>query len=360
MGSILMQRDKVIAYASRQLKTHQKNYTTHDLELGAIIFALKLWRHYLYGVKFTVFNDHKSKANVVADALSRKEHRIPKRVRALRLEPKVDLTSQIREAQKLALVKGNIKEEKENGTIDQLVKGDDEILRLGKRIWVPEIRFMRKLINPSMKKEIAICSQMPNLLKSQSGTPKTARTLAATRNPYLEMGYDNHGLYNEVTKDYSRYHTSIQMAPFEALYGRKCRTTVCWSEVGDKQMSRPELVQKTTDQIQLIRDRLKADQDRQKSYADIRRRPLEFQEGDKVLLKVSPWKGVVHFGKKGKLSPRFVGPFKILEKIGPVTYKLELPEEMKGIHNIFHVSKLRKCLADETLAMPLKDMQVND
>ncbi|XP_076925677.1 uncharacterized protein LOC143588602 [Bidens hawaiensis] len=146
MCSILMQRDKVIAYASRQLKTREKNYTTHDLELGAIIFALKLWRHYLYGVKFTVFTDHKSKANVVADALSRKEHKIPKRVRALRLELKIDLTSQIRDAQKLALEQGSIKEEKENGTIDQLVKGDDEILRLGKRILVPATGNLRDKI----------------------------------------------------------------------------------------------------------------------------------------------------------------------------------------------------------------------
>ncbi|XP_076954475.1 uncharacterized protein LOC143628917 [Bidens hawaiensis] len=89
-------------------------------------------------------------------------------------------------------------------------------------------------------------------------------------------------------------------------------------------------------------------------------KPLEFKEGDKVLLKVSPWKGVVHFGNKGKLSPRFVGSFKIIERIGPVAYYLELPDEMQGIHDMFHVSNLRKCLADETLAMPLKDVQVNE
>jgi hypothetical protein len=104
---------------------------------------------------------------------------------------------------------------------------------------------------------------------------------------------------------------------------------------------------------------LKTTRDRQKSYADGRRKPLEFQVNDKVLLKVLPWKGVIRFGKKGKLSPRFVGPFKIIKRIGPVAYQLELPEEMNGVHNVFHVSNLRKCLADETLIMPLQDVEVN-
>ncbi|XP_076929936.1 uncharacterized protein LOC143594534 [Bidens hawaiensis] len=136
------------------------------------------------------------------------------------------------------------------------------------------------------------------------------------------------------------YHTSIQIAPYEALYGRKCRTPVCWSEIGDNQLSGPEIVQRTTDQIIQIRERLKAARDRQKSNADIRRKPLEFKERDKVLLKVSPWKGVVQFGNKGKLSPRFVRPFKITKRIGPVAYCLELPDEMQGIHDLFHVSNL--------------------
>ncbi|XP_076920044.1 uncharacterized protein LOC143581056 [Bidens hawaiensis] len=131
-------------------------------------------------------------------------------------------------------------------------------------------------------------------------------------------------------------------------------------KTGDNQLSGPEIVQRTTDQVIQIRERLKAARDRKKSYADVRRKLLEFQIGDKVLLKVSPWKGVVQFGKKGKLSPRFVGPLKILERIGPAAYRLELPEEMKGIHDVFHVLNLRKCPADETLAMPLKDVEINE
>ncbi|GJR12983.1 putative reverse transcriptase domain-containing protein [Tanacetum coccineum] len=108
-----------------------------------------------------------------------------------------------------------------------------------------------------------------------------------------------------------------------------------------------------------IKDRLKAARDRQKSYADKRRKPLEFSVGDYVLLKVSPWKGVVRFGKKGKLAPRFVGPFKIIEKVGPVAYRLDLPEELNGVHDMFHVSNFKKCLADPTLQVPLDEIRVD-
>ena len=125
-------------------------------------------------------------------------------------------------------------------------------------------------------------------------------------------------------------------------------------------MSGPEIVQETTDKIIQIRERLKAARDRQKSYADKRRKPLDFNINDKVLLKVSPWKGVVRFGKKGKLTPRFVGPFKILKRVGPVAYQLELPDEMRGVHDVFHVSNLRKCLADESLTIPLQDVEVDE
>ncbi|KAK1432011.1 hypothetical protein QVD17_08875 [Tagetes erecta] len=156
------------------------------------------------------------------------------------------------------------------------------------------------------------------------------------------------------------YHASIDAAPFEALYGRKCRTPVCWSEIGENQLSGPEIVQETTDKILQIRERLRLARERQKKYADRRRKPLKFAVGDKVLLKVSPWKGVVRFGKKGKLSPRFVGPFTIIKRVGAIAYQLKLPEEMNGVHDVFHVSNLRKCLADETLVMPLKDVEVNE
>jgi hypothetical protein len=150
------------------------------------------------------------------------------------------------------------------------------------------------------------------------------------------------------------------MAPFEALYGRKCRTPLCWTEIGDDQLMNTEIIIDTTDKIQLIQQRLKAAHDRQKSYADKRRRPLEFQVGDYVMLKVSPWKGVIRFIKRGKLSPRYIGPYKILERVGKVAYKLELPPELANIHSTFHVSYLRKCLADPAQLVPLEDIQVDE
>ncbi|GJV23417.1 putative reverse transcriptase domain-containing protein [Tanacetum coccineum] len=140
----------------------------------------------------------------------------------------------------------------------------------------------------------------------------------------------------------------------------KCRLPVCWTEVGEAQILGPELIQETTEKIIQIKQRMQAARDRQKSYADLKRKPMEFQVGDKVMLKVSPWKGVVHFGKRGKLNPRYVGPFKVLGKVGEVTCKLKLPEELSKVHNTFHVSNLKKCYAEEPLAVPLDGLHFDD
>ncbi|GJS39319.1 reverse transcriptase domain-containing protein [Tanacetum coccineum] len=156
------------------------------------------------------------------------------------------------------------------------------------------------------------------------------------------------------------YHASIKAAPFEALYGRKCHSLVCWAKVGEVQLTGPEIVQETTEKVSQIKQRIQAARDRQKSYADLKRKPMEFQVGDRVMLKVSPWKGVVRFGKRGKLNPRYVGPFKVLEKVGSVAYKLELPQELSRVHNTFHVSNLKKCYSDEPLAVPLEGLHVDD
>ncbi|GJU65970.1 putative reverse transcriptase domain-containing protein, partial [Tanacetum coccineum] len=166
--------------------------------------------------------------------------------------------------------------------------------------------------------------------------------------PLVEFSYNN------------SYHTSIKAAPFEALYGRKCRSPICWAEVGDSQLTGPEIIHETTERIVQIKSHIQAARDRQKSYADVRRKPLEFQVGDKVMLKVSPWKGVIRFGKRGKLNPRYIGPFKIIAKVGTVAYRLELPEKLSRVHSTFHVSKLKKCMADEPLAIPLDEIQVDD
>ncbi|GKA92689.1 putative reverse transcriptase domain-containing protein [Tanacetum coccineum] len=172
-------------------------------------------------------------------------------------------------------------------------------------------------------------------------------------------GWVKHLLLAEFSYNNS-YHASIKVAPFKALYGRKCRSPVCWAEVGQVQLTGPEIVQETTEKVIQIKQRMQAAHDRQKSYTDLKRKPMEFQVGDRVILKVSPCKGVVHFGKRGKLNPRYVGPFKVLEKVRSVAYKLELPQELSRVHNTFHVSNLKKCYSDEPLAVPLKGLHVED
>nr|GFC43822.1 putative reverse transcriptase domain-containing protein [Tanacetum cinerariifolium] len=211
------------------------------------------------------------------------------------------------------------------------------------------------------------------------------------------------------------YHATIKATPFEALYGRK--SPICWTKVREAQIFGPELIQEMTEKIVQIKQRMQAARDRQKSYTDLKCKPMEFQVGDKVMLKVSPWKGVIRFGKRGKLNPRYVGPFKqrmqaardrqksyadlkhkpmeyqvgnkvmlkvspwkgvvrfgkrgklnpryvgplkVLERVGDVAYKLDLPKELNRVHNTFHVSNLNKCHADEPLAVPLDGLHFDD
>ncbi|GJU03646.1 putative reverse transcriptase domain-containing protein [Tanacetum coccineum] len=548
LGAVLMQREKVIAYASRQLKVHEKNYTTHDLELGSVVFALKIWRHYLYGTRCTVFTDHKSlqhildqkelnmrqrrwlellsdydcdiryhpgKANVVADALSRKERIEPLRVRALVMTIGLDLPKRILEAQIEAQKPENLVNEDVGGIIrrdipkERLEPRADGTLCLHSRSWIPCYGDLRSVIMheshkskysihpgsekmyqdvkklywwPNMKADIATyvskcltCArvkaehQRPSGLLVQPEIPewkwdnitmdfitklprssqgfdtiwvivdrltKSAHFLPIRENDpldklarlYLNRIVARHGIpasiicdrdgrftsnfwrsfqkalgtdismstaYHPETDGQSErtiqtledmlracvidfgkgwvkhlplaefsynnsYHASIKAAPYEALYGRKCRSPVCWAEVGEAQLTGPELIQETTEKIVLIKQRMQAAQDRQKSYADRKRKPMEFEVGDRVMLKVSPWKGVVRFGKRGKLNPRYVGPFKVLAKVGKVAYRLELPQELSRVHHTFHVSNLKKCYADEPLVMPLEGIHVDD
>ena len=142
------------------------------------------------------------------------------------------------------------------------------------------------------------------------------------------------------------YQASIEMAPFEALYGRKCRTPVCWDVVDERRLVGPELLQITSEKVKVVRDNLKIARNRQRSYADNHCRDLQFEISDRVFLKISPWKSVLRFGRRGKLSPRYIGPYEILSKVGPVAYKLKLPPELSRIHDTFHVSMLRKYIPD--------------
>ncbi|GJT89589.1 putative reverse transcriptase domain-containing protein [Tanacetum coccineum] len=477
-----------------------------------------MWRHYLYGTKCVVFTDHKSlqhildqkelnmrqrrwlellsdydceiryhpgKANVVADALSRKERSKPLRVRALVMTIGLNLPKQILSAQSEARKEENFINEDLHGMINKLEPRADGTLCLNNRSWIPCFGDLRALIMheshkskysihpgsdkmyqdlkklywwPNMKAEIATyvskcltCAKVKIEYQKPSGLlvqpeipqwkwenitmdfvtklPKTTTgqdtiwvivdrltksahflpmreddTLEKLMRQYLKKVVSRHGVpvsiisdrdgkftshflkslnkalgtrldmsttYHPETDSQSErtiqtledmlracvldfgkgwdrylllvefsynnsYHTSIKAAPFEALYGRKCRSPICWAEVGDTA------------------------RDCQKSYADVRRKPLEFQVGDKVMLKVSPWKGVIRFGKRGKLNPSYIGPFNILARVGTVAYRLELPEQISRVHSTFHVSNLKKCMADENLVIPLDEIQVND
>ncbi|KAJ9560610.1 LOW QUALITY PROTEIN: hypothetical protein OSB04_005770, partial [Centaurea solstitialis] len=524
---------RVIAYASRQLKTHEVNYPTHDLELAAVVLALKLWRHYLYGVHCTIFTDHKSlryfmdqqnlnmrqrrwlevvkdydceilyypgKANVVADALSRKGSILLLRVPYMRLTVSTSLIELIRQSQVEVIKADNQKRERIKGQVDQLAADNRGLLTRYGRVWVPvscearqtlldeahkskfsihpgATKMYRDLRTdywwPDMKRDAAkyvekcltclrvkakclTCLSIPEwkwehvTMDLVTGLPKTVRkhdaiwvvvdrltksghfiaireasssevladiyvreivarhgvpvTMISDRDVrftsrfwsrfHEELGtklqfstafhpqtdgqsertirtledmlracvlvfggsWESHLPFVEFSYNNS-FHASIGMPPYEMLYGRRCRTPICWGEVGQRELGSTEIVQRTTESIQLIRERLKAAQSRQKSYADKRRSDLEFCVGDKVLLKVSPWKGVIRFRKRGKLGPRFIGPFVIVARVGKVAYRLELPPELSQIHDTFH---LRKCLADESPFVPLEDIEVDE
>ncbi|GJS47156.1 reverse transcriptase domain-containing protein [Tanacetum coccineum] len=389
LGCVLMQRGKVIAYASRQLKIREKNYTTHDLELGAVVFALKIRNIICMRRWIELFSDyeceiryHPGKANVGADALSRKERVKPRCVRVMAMTNQFGVREMIQVAQSKAVKLENVLAESLHGLHQQM----ESTLCIRERIRCAMI-FETCIGGRGIKKDIAVyvskcltCSKVKaehqrpfrmrsgydaiwlivdrlttsayflairedyNMEKLASAkffrdaldmstayhpqtdgqSERTIQTLEdMLRACVIDFGgsWDTHLPLAEFSYNNS-YHSSIRCAPFKALYERKCRSPVLWAEIGEK--------------------KLKAARDRQKSYADNRRKPLEFEVGDRVMLKVSPWKGVVHFGKKGKLAPRYVRPFEILERISPVAYRLRLPEELSGVHDTFHVSNLKK------------------
>jgi hypothetical protein len=164
--------------------------------------------------------------------------------------------------------------------------------------------------------------------------------------PLAEFSYNN------------SYQSSPKMAPFEALYGRRCRTPLNWSQTGEREIFRPDLVLEAEEKVRVIKKNLEAAQARQKSYHDKRRKPLQFEVGYHVYLKVSPTKGEQRFGIKGKLAPRYIGPYEIKANCGPIAYQLELPPHMSAVHNVFHVSQLRKCVRLPTEVLPEPEIEI--
>ncbi|GJS19163.1 putative reverse transcriptase domain-containing protein [Tanacetum coccineum] len=284
LGVVLMQNKKLIAYESLQLKIHEKNYTTLDLDLGAVVFALEIWRHYLYETKCIVFTDHKRKANLVADALSRKEQNKPLRVQALVMTIRLDLPKLILEAQNEAIKPENLGVEDVGGmVIENLRESDnprkeklgpraDGTLRLNNKIWLPCFRDLRTLIMHEPLTKSAYFLPM----RENDSMDKLARLYmkeVVTRHGILVLiicdhdgrftsnfwrafqkaldfgnGWERHLSLIEFSYNNS-YHTSIKAALFEELYGRKCRSPICWAKVGDAQLTGPELIYETTEKI---------------------------------------------------------------------------------------------------------------
>nr|GEV77987.1 RNA-directed DNA polymerase, eukaryota, reverse transcriptase zinc-binding domain protein [Tanacetum cinerariifolium] len=336
---------------------------------------------------------HLGKANVVVDALSRKERIKPLRVRALVTTFGLELPKQILNSHTEARKPENTKNEDIGGMLienskdleklrtEKLEPHADGTLCLNGRSWLPCYGDLRTVIMheshkskysihlgsdkmyqdmnklywwPNMKADIA--TYVSKCLTCAKIKDEHQRPPSLLVQPENLNGNRIISLWISSQSFLSRH----KAAPFEALYGRKCRSPICWAEVGEVQLLDLEIVQETTERTIQIKQRIQAARDRKKSYIDLKRKPMEFQVGDRVMLKVSPWKGVVHFVKRGKLNPRYVGPFKVLEKVGSVAYKLELPQELSRVHNTFHVSSLKKCYADEPLAVPLDGLQFDD
>ncbi|GJU72374.1 putative reverse transcriptase domain-containing protein [Tanacetum coccineum] len=250
---------------------------------------------------------------------------------------------------------------------EKLEPRTDGTLCLNGRSWLPCYGDLRTVIMHESRPNIRdsqVCWYNPRYL---NGSGTILQWYFVTKLPKSSQGFASNFL-EDTSESFSRVfytitvdHASIRLAPLRhSMVENRPFACYVWAEVGEVQLTGPEIVQETIEKIIQVKQKMQAARDRQKSYTDLKRKPMEFEFGDKVMLKVSPWKGVVRFSKRGKLNPRFVGPFKVIKRVGDVAYKLELAEKLSRFHNTFHVSNLKKCHADEPLAIPLDGLHFDD
>ncbi|GKD37033.1 putative reverse transcriptase domain-containing protein [Tanacetum coccineum] len=326
------------------------------------MFALNMWRHYLYGMKCVVFINYKSlqhildqkelnmrqrrwlkllsdydckiryhlgKANVMSHALSRKERIKPLRVQALVMTIGLNLPMQILNAQVEERKGENFKTEDLCGMVKKLKPCSDRTLCLKTRDSSVEMRkYYYGLRNQATKDGKQLNGEIDETILKGSSLDAWSASL-----DHLQPRWQIHITLLAITSESPRH--------LPLLTG-------------------PEIVHETIEKIIQIKSRIQVARDRQKSYTDVRRKPLEFQVGDEVMLKVSPWKGVISFDKQRKLNPRYIGPSKIFAKVRTIAYRLELPEQLSRVHSTFHMSNMKKCLSDESLVIPLDEIHIDD
>nr|GEZ86728.1 hypothetical protein [Tanacetum cinerariifolium] len=321
---------------------------------------LELLSDYDYEIRY-----HPGKENVVAGALSRKEWNKPLRVRALVMTIGLNLPKQILQAQIEAQKPENFK----NKDVGGMIVKDIPKERLEPRDNIT-MYFVTKLPKSSQGYD-TIWVIIDRLTKSALFLPtRETDPIEKLERMYLKEVVTRQGLPISIisgrdeTDRQSERTTQTLKDMLRACvidFGKGwCRSPVCWAVVGEVQLTGPEIVQETTEKIVQIKQRIQAARDRQKSCVDLKRKLMEFQVRDRVMLKVLPSKGVVSFGKQGKLNPRYIGPFKVLEKVRVVAYKLELPQELSRVHSTFHVSNMKKCYSDEPLAVLLDGLHNDD